>query len=647
MALLVDAGAAGTRGAVQPMHSSVTTATSGLSSGSSRLGTVGVRCGIVARAAISGAASSEIAVRPCGACSLRSTFAGQRVGAFCSFAGTKTQSVHNGSRVSASSKPEDRSDDNEASEKQPEVTETLSSLKSEDSGKDDADQVTLSLDDVNPVGLGRRTRQVFDAAWRRLTNLGQLTSASRPSDEYDFEKVVVGGPMCDFQTPNAELTTVLVAGATGRVGRILVRKLQLRGYKVKAVVRQNDEETLDKLPRSVQIIVGDLGDPATLKEAVEGCNKIVFCATARSTITGDLSRVDHQGVYNLSKAFQDYNHKLAQTRAGRSSKSKLTIAKFNQATASDGWELREGLYFTDEIAGMYDGGMDAQFEVSEDGNAVFSGYVFTRGGYVELAKRISLPPGLTLDRYEGLVLSVCGDGKAYTLLLETDPSEDDPKPRQYFVRFPTRLGYSRVRIPFNSFRPMDPESPPLDPFLVHTLAFRFEPRRQKSSANRPASTLTPAQEGQNNSFKLILDYIKALPGGQETDFILVSCSGAGVPNDAKEKVLRAKQAGEAALRNSGLGYTIIRPGTLQEEPGGQKALVFDQGDRITQSISCADVADVCVKALHNPTARNKSFDVCYEYAAEEGLGLYELVAHLPDKSNNYLTPALAVLVSNT
>lgn len=43
-----------------------------------------------------------------------------------------------------------------------------------------------------------------------------------------------------------------------------------------------------------------------------------------------------------------------------------------------------------------------------------------------------------------LVLSVCGDGKSYTLLVETDPSEDDPKCRQYFSRFPTRLGYSRV-----------------------------------------------------------------------------------------------------------------------------------------------------------------------------------------------------------
>jgi len=97
-------------------------------------------------------------------------------------------------------------------------------------------QVLLTLVDVNPLVLRRRTRQIFDTAWRRLTNLGQLTSATRPTDEYDLDEVVVGGPMCDFQTPNAELTTVLVAGATGRVGRILVRKLQLRGYKVKVCI---------------------------------------------------------------------------------------------------------------------------------------------------------------------------------------------------------------------------------------------------------------------------------------------------------------------------------------------------------------------------------------------------------------------------
>ncbi len=43
------------------------------------------------------------------------------------------------------------------------------------------------------------------------------------------------------------------------------------------------------------------------------------------------------------------------------------------------------------------------------------------------------------------MLSVCGDGTAYTLFLETDPSKDDSKSRQYSARFSTRLGYSRVR----------------------------------------------------------------------------------------------------------------------------------------------------------------------------------------------------------
>lgn len=45
------------------------------------------------------------------------------------------------------------------------------------------------------------------------------------------------------------------------------------------------------------------------------------------------------------------------------------------------------------------------------------------------------------------------------------------------------------------------------------------------------------------------------------------------------------QSGEDLLRRSGLGYTIVRPGPLQEEPGGQRALIFDQGNRISQVTS--------------------------------------------------------------
>jgi hypothetical protein len=163
--------------------------------------------------------------------------------------------------------------------------------------------VSLSLDDVNPVGLGRRSRQLFDEVWRKFSGLGQISRTIR-TDDQDALLVGESGPMCEFAIPGAQNTTVLVVGATSRIGRIVVRKLMLRGYSVKALVRTSDEESVQLLPRSVEIVIGDVGDPTTVKAAVEGSNKIIYCATARSTITADLFRVDHQGVYNLSKAFQ-------------------------------------------------------------------------------------------------------------------------------------------------------------------------------------------------------------------------------------------------------------------------------------------------------------------------------------------------------
>lgn len=260
---------------------------------------------------------------------------------------------------------------------------------------------------------------------------------------------------------------------------------------------------------------------------------------------------------------------------------------------------------------------------------------------MELSRKLSLPLGSTLDRYEGLVLSVGGNGRTYVVILETGPLADSSQSKMYYSRINTKVGFCRVRVPFSTFRSVNPNDPPLDPFLVHTMSIRFEPRRQRPVEGQKGMKQDP------RNFELILEYIKALPSGPETDFILVSCTGSGIETSRRDQVLRAKKAGEDSLRRSGLGYTIVRPGPLKEEPGGQRALIFDQGNRISQGISCADVADICVKALHDSTARNKSFDVCYEYVAEQGQELYELVAHLPDKANNYLAPALSVLEKNT
>ncbi|CAN6703172.1 unnamed protein product [Malus baccata var. baccata] len=78
---------------------------------------------------------------------------------------------------------------------------------------------------------------------------------------------------------------------------------------------------------------------------------------------------------------------MAQLRAGKSSKSKLTIVKFKTPESVDGWEVHQGTYFKDVVASKYDGGMDAKFE-----------FTFTGDAGIELSKKLSVPLGRTLDR---------------------------------------------------------------------------------------------------------------------------------------------------------------------------------------------------------------------------------------------------------
>lgn len=102
-------------------------------------------------------------------------------------------------------------------------------------------------------------------------------------------------------------------------------------------------------------------------------------------------------------------------------------------------------------------------------------------------------------------------------------------------------------------------------------------------------------------------------------FVLVSSMGATKKDHPLNKmfgnVMVWKLKGEDALRASGLDYTIVRPGGLTEDAGRQGSLLFDQGDEMEGGrISRDDVAEICVAALANQSARGKTFEVI----AEEG-----------------------------
>ncbi|MCJ8010419.1 SDR family oxidoreductase [Paenibacillus sp. KQZ6P-2] len=66
---------------------------------------------------------------------------------------------------------------------------------------------------------------------------------------------------------------ILVTGATGTVGRHVIRELQQAGYGVRALSR-NPEKA--KFPEGVEAVAGDLAKPDTLTAALEGVGKVFW-----------------------------------------------------------------------------------------------------------------------------------------------------------------------------------------------------------------------------------------------------------------------------------------------------------------------------------------------------------------------------------
>lgn len=69
---------------------------------------------------------------------------------------------------------------------------------------------------------------------------------------------------------------VFVTGATGAVGPVVVEALVAAGYRVRALVRQAPPAGL--LPPTVEIVLGDLLEPAALTAGMAGCTAVVHMA---------------------------------------------------------------------------------------------------------------------------------------------------------------------------------------------------------------------------------------------------------------------------------------------------------------------------------------------------------------------------------
>jgi uncharacterized protein YbjT (DUF2867 family) len=94
---------------------------------------------------------------------------------------------------------------------------------------------------------------------------------------------------------------VLVVGATGTLGRQIVRHAIDQGHQVRCLVRSQRKAAFLK-EWGAELVGGTLRDKNTIIAALEGMDAVIDAATARATDSASIKQVDWDGKVNLIQA---------------------------------------------------------------------------------------------------------------------------------------------------------------------------------------------------------------------------------------------------------------------------------------------------------------------------------------------------------
>mmetsp|Transcript_43689 Transcript_43689/g.76987 ORF Transcript_43689/g.76987 Transcript_43689/m.76987 type:complete len:526 (-) Transcript_43689:30-1607(-) len=435
------------------------------------------------------------------------------------------------------------------------------------------------------VTAGRKFRQNVDSLYNSVINYGRVPE-DLYNDIYMNDRILYS----QFDSPD-QVPEVLVVGATGAVGRLIVRKLLLRGFRVRVLVRNLYSDTLDLLGPAVQYTQGDLTDPSSLRDAVSGVDKVVIASAPESEESSQ--EVDYKGTFNLLKVFQD----MRVLDYGRSLSTKRMLFKFGSDVDRDLWRLNRDYTFQDGVV---------CWKASEyDQKAVFAGTLPTTTGDVSIE---SVAMKLNLEPFSGFILKLKGDGSTFRLVLRTSSYFSEGV--QYEREIATKPDeWMTARVPFSSFVPhvegkRVPEFEELDRSDVQQLAL--------------AHRRLP---GEGAKFYCKLHFCKVYKTQMEPEVVYIS--DAQVPPEVASDVqaldrLKAragagptywKAKGEQVCRNSGLTYTIVRVPGYNNAPGNYNPVSCIQDQEGLEPVSRADVAEVAVQSLLDPRACNLAFYV--------------------------------------
>ena len=130
-------------------------------------------------------------------------------------------------------------------------------------------------------------------------------------------------------------TSVLVIGATGSIGRLVVEESIREAYPTRALVRDPDKAR--RLPAEADIVVGDVTRLETLSAAVAGVDGIVFTLGSDGAGKIGAETVDYGGVRNVLIALGAQPARIAlMTSIGVTNRT----SAYNRATEAHDWKRR-------------------------------------------------------------------------------------------------------------------------------------------------------------------------------------------------------------------------------------------------------------------------------------------------------------------
>ena len=149
---------------------------------------------------------------------------------------------------------------------------------------------------------------------------------------------------------------ILVVGATGSIGSLVVEEALRQGHSIRALVRSPEKGR--RLPAKAEIIVGDLTRPDTLANAVEGVDGIVFTHGSDGGGKVGSETVDYGGVRNVLAALGSKKARIAlMTAIGVTNRA----SSYNRSSESHDWKRRgerlvrsSGLPYTIVRPGWFD-----------------------------------------------------------------------------------------------------------------------------------------------------------------------------------------------------------------------------------------------------------------------------------------------------